>query len=1299
MRMICLYSLGLALWALPISAQINRGVLEGVVTDPQGGVLPGVSVTVTSVDTKIATLTKTNETGYYHVGNLLPGKYVAHFELAGFSPLEMTEVEITASVETRLDAQLKVGTARQTVEVVSQAAQIETAPTNSSTTVGTILANELPLQGRDIQQLVFLMPGVTAEAGPPGSNFGFNSQYGSWPDPTHVLGSALEVNGGSGGSNAWYLDGSLNISSIGLNEAVNPSPDAVQEFQAITGAFAAEYGHTGGGVFNVVLKSGTNSLHGNLYEYLRNSATNARNPFTSITSTGQIIPARVLHFNDPGGTVGGPVYIPHVYNGKNRTFFFFSYDRSILHLEGTQALTVPTALMRTGNFSEVPSFAQLGIYNPYSTVGPDSVGNFARSAFGTPITPGGCTGSIVGGLAVNPTAATCNFSVQIPATISTPTGTVPGLNPYALYYFNSFPLPNYINPLSNCPVVNGVALCSNYLGTIGNSQLAGNLSLKIDHQWSDKSKFFGEWVYSPGSYRFYRVPWTGPSAPMSLVGYGGVYPMDNESQIIAFGNTYSLNPTILNEFRASYSRQKISSELGPLNSIMDLSSTEQEFAPLNIPFQSSFYPVPLMSVGMPAGGSFSLGPGYGNTMQMSEAYTFQDNVTVVRGKHTLKTGLTYRLEHGGWDGGEPTSFSFAGGTDDNPVTGLGAGGGLAELLMGAVPNGASTGLQGDEFTRWPYWGAYFQDDFRVTPRFTLSFGLRYDLYGYAKEQIEGFNAKFCFTCLNSTTDLPGEFVYPGQPGGTPPGHNYFPANKTDFAPRFNIAWMPFHDNAKTVVRAGFDIFYSDAVEDVNAPGEGIGETDGPYIINTWSASYYPTQCASYTGKCVAFPLSPSSTNVGALASPPWSPILPGEAKAPLLGSFILQDVKPTIDPTLDRWNLEIERELPGNLLLSVGYVGEKGTHLPTGFLINDNYVPLKEQIELRSSINNSVPITNYYSGTPATALAQIWGSTELPLSILLTPYPAYSAIDQTSAFEANSSYNALNVRVQKRLSSGLTFIAAYTLSKKLESEWVFQAGQNADDPFHLGVEDRNGGTSILGGRTGTTGFTAFSWQNPDDQKGGYGLAPDDIAQQFNFATVYDLPFGKSKPLLNQGRWLNGVFGGWQFSGTFNAESGIPITVSGPCDQITCRPNLIGNAKGVPGGQNENEWINAAAFSPPFGTESQGMWTNYNPNSALAYQWGTAGSVIPHLFSPGFWNLDAALSKRFPVGESRYFQFQWQVFNAFNHQSLGYPNTSYCLPPGPDGETDLVHQAACQFGRITNVQTDPRSMEFVLKFVF
>ena len=315
--------LGLVLlFAAPqtLHGQLNRGVLEGIVTDTQGAVMPRVSVTVTNVATNVKETTRTNSAGYYRVEDLVPGSYSGHFVFSGFSPLDITNIEILAGSLIRADASMRVGTNVQSVLVNAAPAMLETAAANASTTLETRMVEELPLAGRDLQQLVNLMPGVNNVAGPPGSNFGFNSAFGSFPDPTHMQGSDVSVNGGQASANAWYLDGNLNLTGFSENIAVNPIPDAVSEFQAITNAFSAEYGRTGGAVFNVVLKSGTNALHGDLYEFLRNDATNARNPFTSIDSLGNIIKARQLRFNNFGATVGGPVVIPHIYNGKNRTF-------------------------------------------------------------------------------------------------------------------------------------------------------------------------------------------------------------------------------------------------------------------------------------------------------------------------------------------------------------------------------------------------------------------------------------------------------------------------------------------------------------------------------------------------------------------------------------------------------------------------------------------------------------------------------------------------------------------------------------------------------------------------------------------------------------------------------------------------------------------------------------------------------------------------------------------------------------------------------------------------------------------
>ena len=335
---------GLLLFAvsvISVRAAINRGNIEGTVTDPQGAVIPGVMVTITNVDTNVTTTSPTNGAGYFTIIELVPGAYTARFEIAGFQSVDIIGVEILAGRTHQVDAQMTLGLVTETVEVTSAAPLLETTASNFSTTLEAKIIQDIPLAGRDIQNVVYLLPGVTQVAGPPGSNFGFNSAFGTFPDPLHVFQSVVSVSGGQAGANAWYLDGNLNMATIGENVVVSPSPDSVAEFQAVNNSFAAEYSRTGGAVFSMTLKSGSNEFHGNIYEYLRNDATNARNPFTSVDSLGNIIKERQLRYNNFGGTLGGPIV-------KDKTHFFFSWDVSTLHLLGKKVFTVPTPLMSAG---------------------------------------------------------------------------------------------------------------------------------------------------------------------------------------------------------------------------------------------------------------------------------------------------------------------------------------------------------------------------------------------------------------------------------------------------------------------------------------------------------------------------------------------------------------------------------------------------------------------------------------------------------------------------------------------------------------------------------------------------------------------------------------------------------------------------------------------------------------------------------------------------------------------------------------------------------------------------------------
>jgi hypothetical protein len=1288
--------------ATSVKAQLNRGVIEGVVTDPQGAFVPGVKVTITSVETAVSSVAVTNSAGYYHVVDLVPSTYHAHFVSKGFMGVDVSDIEVVAGSVVRVDARLKLGEARQEVQVTAASSLVETSPTNASTTLSTRLVQAIPLEGGDLQELAYLIPGVNPVLGPPGTNFGFNSEYGSFPDPTHVLGSDLSVNGGQPGDNAWYLDGNLNLVGFAENEAVNPSPDAVEEFQVVTDALAPEYGRTGGGVFNVVLKSGTNAVHGEVYEYNRNSAFNARDPFTSINALGKIIPQGLVNYNDFGGTIGGPVVLPHIYNGRNKTFFFFSWDTSILHQGGNLTFNVPTAAMREGDFSEDPNVVSGGLWNPYSTVGPNSSGEFERTAFGTPVAGNpygaqGCTN-----FAVESGASTCNFSTRIPSNM---------LDPTAMFFVKSFPMPNYLDPLSTCPLANSgtYKICSNYLGPVGSSLDNDNISLKIDEAWSAKSRYFVEWLFSPGKYNNYQVPWTGPTFPQDSTGFGSNYPTNFANQDIAIGNTYTLGPSLINQFRASFTRQYISTTpTHPFpNNITDQTQVQQVLAPLKIPVQSP-YPSPNWAMSTPGGQSLSFGPtSWVDMITTAEAYTILDNVTKVVGRHTLKTGFVYRLEHSAYESGYPTVFSFQGGLVQDPNTGLGASG-LAQFMLGAVPNDGTgaAGLTTSPYERWGSWGFYGQDEFHITPRFTLTYGLRYDIMGmFSVRQYPLSN--FCLTCANSQTGLLGEMIYEGQPGWPGGGSAIGPPNYNDFAPRINFAWSPFANNS-TVIRGGYDVFYTDAANQINAPGQGAVNDPGWSDAFAWTNSFYPNQCdLAGSGQCVAFPLS-STVDKGSLASPPYNPILPAPQRPTLYGvTGIDPFTPPETDPMVQMWNFEIQRELPGGLMASVGYVGSHGTHL-AGSDWNWNYVPAADLLKYQNTINSVVPITQVYSGNTANMLAQVYGSSTLPLSQLLKPYPFYDALGNHglhtfASFNGTSSYNGLDIKVQKHTSHGLDFLAAYTASKTLVNPMVTVASRELVDPFHWTR------TGIIGGRAGSLAYSGgigASYQNPDDLAVDRSVWAFDIPQTFNLAGTYQLPFGAGRAFMNRRGVLNTLLGGWLLNGTFNAEAGPPLYVSGPCDtlqswtmQIGCRVDVIGNphfSGNRTQAQRIAQWINPAAFQPSVGGD-QSFWANPVSSDPRNWQWGTEGPLLPNVRAPGFWNLDASLEKQFHVTESKYFDFRWTAFNALNHQNLGSPNTTYCLPPLPNGNTDLVHQAGCTFGQIFDVATDPRSMEFALKF--
>jgi hypothetical protein len=1234
--------------------------------------MPNVDVTVRNVGTGVETRLKTNSVGFYFVTEQVPGVYEVRFRAQGFSVLELTDVTVTAGVVTTADANMRVGDTAQSVQVTAEPPLVDASSSNFGTAVDNRYIEDMPLPGRDIQTLVQFIPGVVQSSGPSGAVFGFNSQFGGFPDPMHFVGSSISVNGSQAGANGWYLEGSLNATVGAESVVVNPSPDAVSEFHLVSNGLAAEYGRTSGAVVNVVLKSGTNQPHGSLYYYNRNSFFSATNPFARRDESGNPFLQPRINYNAPGGTFGGPVVIPKVYNGRNRTFFFVSEDASILHENVNRILTVPLAAEKYGDFTGDPRFAALCnpaggatncLYDPWTTTAPDANGYQHRTPFPTPVIP------------------------------------LSRINPLAQFYLQSLPDPNFVDPLQQGAGGCGIT-CNNYIGAVGSGMTTHNVSVKIDHRISDKHTLFVDWLYNPSNYENFRYPWNGPTAQLQT-GVMGAQPFEARNQLAIVGLTSSITPTLVNEARFSFGRQPLIALPNP-DSVTGNSAVKQAVQGMNFWLFDPLQSVPTISVD-----SLMWGPlPYQSSMSMGQqAYTFSDNITKVLGKHTIKGGFAFRRNNLFNVSALGYNLSFQPDATNDPVSGLG-GSGLATFLLGWVDKGQpNTAVQAAPWQTNDDYSVFGQDEFRVRPNLTLSYGLRWDVYGWIRER-HNMLAAINFDAPNP--EIPaynGRLDYVGT--SNHPDRNLYPANKGDLGPRFGFAWSPI---PKTVVRGAFGIVYS------NSGSAVFGQNNGSFSsAGNWIPVSIPTTDPYPNGLTPSFVLGQPAPTLNL-------PNLAANAQNGVqnIGTWVATFLKPPKDAYVENWSFFIQHELPGNWVIDAGYVGTHGMHLAGDEVRALNNVPTSVLMNLRSKINLNYPVD------PAIATLAPGYGCSLDTTInkamcsgwyAFLPYPQYSGIAAMMAPDGYNRYNAGQLRVEKRYSHGLNFIAAYTYSKNIVSEGLGALVANTLGPTSGGTKGVGRIAFVPGAAGGGSadGYTHTNADDYDNRKRYDALAPDDTPHVLNLAATYELPFGKGKPFLSGGGLGDKVFGGWKISQNWNFQSGVPLAFTCPYNGIYSKYcNAVGDLSAGRSSktkaQREDQWFNPAALQPTWGLDpnlnyalANGGYpdgTPLNPDTVDSYWvYGNAGLRPPSGRAPAFWNMDASLMKEWKIKETRSLTFRYDLLNALNHQNLGIPNTSWCLPPNADGSTDLIHQYGCQFGKITNVQTDPRAMQFGLKFIF
>jgi len=722
-------------WCL-VQAQTNTGTIVGTVSDPTGAVVAGAMVTVTNMGTNISVKANADTAGNYVVTPLAVGLYSVTVEAPGFKKSVRSDIQVNVQDRVRVDATLEVGAVTETVEVAAAAPMLQTDTSYLGQVVESQRIVDLPLNGRYFTRLAVLTAGTA-----PTPNGARDEKTGGF-----------SANGVRPYQNNYLLDG---VDNNSLSEdlvsqqsfVIGPPPDAIAEFRVQTNSMSAEFGRSGGAVLNVTVKSGTNQLHGTFYEFLRNSKLDAKNFFDDPTQ-----PIPPFKLNQFGFSTGGPIILPKLYNGKNRTFFFFDYQGTRIRVPHTFLASVPAQAWHNGDFSG--GFNQ--IFDPNTTV-INADGSATRMPF--------------------------------------PNNKIPPnrINQVAQTLINLFPEPNVAGATSNAGVGN------NYLSAPIEPDSVNQLDLRIDHKISDSDSIFGRFSWSNN---FLTPP--GPIPPPLDAASFSSGNFLNKPRNLVITETHIFTPRTVNELRLGYSRNR--SERLQFNAHTNLSA---QYGIPGIPFNSQNNGgLPTFSIDdLTSFGSSEYQP----TVEVQDVYHIVDGLSLIRGRHTIKIGaeIKPRVNFSILQPPIPRGFfEFSGNFTRDPNNISNTGLGTADFLLGILTNAQLGSFINDVF-RQPGQFYYVQDDFKVNRKLTLNLGLRYEFVPHAMER---YNAEASFNIDTNTLDiakgrtdpLPANFYTQVAVNRNAP-RSLVPNQKHDFAPRVGFAYNVFN---KTVIRAGYGLFFS-----------------------------------------------------------------------------------------------------------------------------------------------------------------------------------------------------------------------------------------------------------------------------------------------------------------------------------------------------------------------------------------------------------------------------------------------------------------------------------------------------------
>jgi len=1187
----------LALIITPAMHGQATGNFSGNVLDKSGSAIPGADVLATSKGTGLVRSGKTDSVGHYLIPLLPVGTYTVHVDMAGFRSAESKELRLQVDEAREVDFALVPATVVTTVAVSGEAVAVETSNPSLGQVITSQQVSQLPLNGRDFVQLATLTAGATAETNP-------NSFFTQGADSeVAARGSfSLSVGGSRPNSTDWLLDGVDNNELTAGGIGVFSSIDDIEEFKVLTYTYSAEYGTRAGPTVLVTTKSGSNEFHGSLFEFVRNTDLDAKSYFASSPEK--------FNLNQFGGSVGGPIR-------KNKTFFFVDaeqkYQRHGIAFTGL----VPSLAMRTGDFSADPwgnTLSGIQIANPNMIGASTDPAVYPNVYFQ-------CDGS------GNPLPASSNgLQAQ-----GTPCNKIPSslINNIGQAMLNIYPA-NLVNSGNSASGYNYV---SEPVRTLNETKFDG----RLDYTLSAKDNLFGRFSYDQASS---FVPGGAPGLAEANA-FGSNENLINHARNIGIGETHVFSPRALNQATLGYDRifDYIASagNFTCESAILEIPNANLGCSVSGTPNSSAPYSEGLVSAEVTSG-YWALGDrGYSPFQGGTNIYSFKDDLDLIRGKHEIHTGIDLRANQmnvgtagfgsGFWLIGTFGNFTGAGLAPGNPE---------ADLLMGITGgaihdqtyDGAITGR------RWNIIRPFVEDDWRATSSLTLSLGLAWALTTPITE-VHNRMADY----IPSATG--GQLLIAGQNGvSRSAGINMF---KGSYEPRVGLTWK-VRGSDKTVLRLGFGI-YHDSSWNQGAQGlwqnpPNLGESDQFPATYSAGCAFSTSYCATTLGQA---PENVSTTSGGFLALPTPQNV------ASFVGTFYYQPTN--FQPgRVHQYNANVERQLPGNVLLTAGYAGSVGGHL----------------LVIGNDLNVGSPsacgtVSGYTLGClPSGA----------PYEYPYTP-PNFNAV-LLFGDVGKTHYNSAQLKAETKTPKyGLYALFAYTYSKTYD----------------------NGLSDGLGSELSAPYFPLPDWQNKD-----WALSQINLDQSFTGSVIYDLPFGHGKQF--GGSWngaTNAILGSYQLTLIERISSGFPVPLidskntsgttfnSGGDSYNFNRPNQVANCSPYAAKHSQHQWINASCF-----TEPGQIVAGVNVGGEL----GNA-SRVP-VVGPDFVNTDVSLIKQFNLPREMGLNFRAEFFNLFNHTQYGMPANDFALATVNSSGTITSPNG---FGAVNSTVNNPRLIQLALKLSF